>query len=305
MRLFVSQTTLAKRISLDGVGLHTGKPIHIDLLPADAGTGIVFKRTDVAASSPIEAHVLNIHSTDLNTTIGTNDLRVATIEHLMAAFAGLGVDNVIVKVNGPEVPVMDGSAQPFVDRILEAGICKQDSHRRVFVVKNACELRQGDKWIRIEPADSTIFSMEIDFRSRAIGRQTFEIDLGQKGFEEVVDSRTFCHVNDVNAMKKAGLALGGSLENAVVVSDDEVLNPEGLRCADEFVRHKLLDCIGDMALLGGPFLGKITAYKSGHGLHASFLKLLWQKRTEVFSIVEDSYSARVQDIAAAAHSLKP
>ncbi len=206
----------------------------------------------------------------------------------------------LVKLDGPEVPVMDGSANPFVEKILEAGLVDQATHRKILVVKDRCELRQGDKWIRIEPYHAPTYSMEIEFRSHAIGRQQVVVTLGAGGFETIMKCRTFCHVNDVNAMRKAGLALGGSLENAVVVSDEEVLNPDGLRCSDEFVRHKILDCVGDMALLGSPFMGKVTAYKSGHGLHASFLKLLWQKKSEIFSVIEDSYSPKYEfDVALA------
>jgi UDP-3-O-[3-hydroxymyristoyl] N-acetylglucosamine deacetylase len=205
----------------------------------------------------------------------------------MAAFAGLGVDNALVKIDGPEVPVMDGSASPFVDKILVAGLAAQDAQRRYFVVREAFEFRSGDKWIRVEPAQQTSFTMEIDFKSRAIGRQSFGFTQDREAFLDLAACRTFCHINDVNAMRRAGLALGGSLENAVVVSDDEVLNPEGLRFNDEFVRHKILDCVGDLALLGGPIIGKVTASKSGHGLHAAFMRAVWANRGEVLAIVED------------------
>lgn len=281
------QQTIARRIDLSGIGLHSGRMVRLEILPGDVGSGIVFKRIDILGMPTVAAHVSNIQSTDLNTTIGIGEVRVSTIEHLMAAFAGLGIDNAIVKIDGPEVPVMDGSAAPFVEAILDAGILPQSAERRVFVVRESFELRQGDKWIKIEPADSTTYSMSIEFKSQAIGRQSVEIEWTESAFEEIFASRTFCHVNDVTAMRKAGLALGGSLENAVVVSDDEVLNPEGLRYDDEFVRHKLLDCIGDLALLGAPLIGKITASKSGHGLHAGFMKALWQKRSEVLAVVED------------------
>lgn len=302
-----TQNTLARRVEILGIGLHTGRPVKMEILPAEVGSGIIFKRVDLPGSAPIPAHVNYILATDLNTTIGIGDVKVATIEHLMAAFVGLGVDNAIVKLDGGEVPVMDGSAAPFVDAILAAGLHSQGAIRKLFVVRETFELTQGDKWIRVEPADATSYSMHIDFRSRAIGQQTYQMAWSSGAFEQILSSRTFCHINDVNAMRKAGLALGGSLENAVVVSDDEVLNPDGLRAADEFVRHKLLDCVGDLALLGAPIVGKISAYKSGHGLHAGFMKALWQRRGEFLSVVEGvgtSYAASTLAASPAAVGMK-
>ena len=282
------QHTVARKIEISGVGLHSGRSVQLEILPANPGTGILFKRVDILGTPSVGAHVSNIMSTDLNTTIGTGDVRISTIEHLMAAFVGLGIDNAIVKINGPEIPIMDGSSQPFVESILSAGIVTQAAGRRAFVVRDTFELRQGDKWIRIEPADETSYSMMIDFGSQVIGQQSVEVGASRSEFMELCYSRTFCHVNDVTAMRKAGLALGGSLENAVVVSDTEVLNPHGLRCSDEFVRHKLLDCIGDLALLGAPLIGRIVASKSGHGLHAAFMKALWQRRGDVLAVLEDT-----------------
>lgn len=281
------QHTVARRIEVSGIALHSGKVVKIEILPAAINTGILFKRVDLPGMPSVLAHVSNIQSTDLNTTIAHGEAKVSTIEHLMAAFAGLGIDNALVKIDGPEVPVMDGSASPFVDRILAAGISSQEALRRYFVVREAFEFQMGDKWIRVEPSEITRFEMEIDFQSKVIGRQSFGFDLDRESFLDVSGSRTFCHINDVNAMRKAGLALGGSLENAVVVSDDEVLNPEGLRYDDEFVRHKLLDCVGDLSLLGAPIVGRIVAYKSGHGLHASFMKAVWAHRHQLLAVVED------------------
>lgn len=280
------QNTVARRVDVQGIGLHSGRTVRVEILPAEVGSGIVFKRVDLPGSPTIPAHVNNILATDLNTTIGIGDVKIATIEHLMAAFAGLGIDNALVKLDGAEVPVMDGSAAPFVEAIRSVGMTQQNDIRKLFVVRDTFELRQGDKWIKIEAADLTSYSMYIDFRSKAIGQQSYEMHWTMSSFDSIFSSRTFCHVNDVNAMRKAGLALGGSLENAVVVSDDEVLNPDGLRSSDEFVRHKLLDCVGDLALLGAPLIGKVSAYKSGHGLHAGFMKALWQRRSEFLSVVE-------------------
>jgi UDP-3-O-[3-hydroxymyristoyl] N-acetylglucosamine deacetylase len=294
------QHTVARRIEMSGIALHSGKVVRIEILPGAINTGIIFKRIDLPGSPTVAAHVSNIQSTDLNTTIANGDAKVSTIEHLMAAFAGLGVDNALIKIDGPEVPVMDGSAAPFVDKILVAGLAAQDAQRRYFVVREAFEFKSGDKWIRVEPAQKTSFTMEIDFKSRAIGRQFFGFTLDREAFLDLAACRTFCHINDVNAMRRAGLALGGSLENAVVVSDDEVLNPEGLRFDDEFVRHKILDCVGDLALLGGPIIGKVTASKSGHGLHAAFMRAVWANRGEVLAIVEDLGVRRSEQKSASA-----
>jgi UDP-3-O-[3-hydroxymyristoyl] N-acetylglucosamine deacetylase len=294
------QHTVARRVEMSGIALHSGKVVRIEILPSDINTGIVFKRVDLPGSPSVAAHVSNIQSTDLNTTIAHGDAKVSTIEHLMAAFAGLGIDNALVKIDGPEVPVMDGSAEPFVNKILSAGITTQDAQRRYFVVREAFEFRAGDKWIRVEPDEKASFAMEIDFKSKAIGRQSFGFELDREAFLDLASCRTFCHINDVNAMRRAGLALGGSLENAVVVSDEEVLNPEGLRFDDEFVRHKLLDCVGDLALLGGPMIGKVTASKSGHGLHASFMRAIWSNRHEMLAVVEDLGVRRTADKSASA-----
>lgn len=281
------QHTVARKVQLSGVALHSGKVVRMEIHPAAVNTGILFKRVDLPGMPGVLAHVSNIQSTDLNTTIGLGEAKVGTIEHLMAAFAGLGVDNAVVKIDGPEVPVMDGSAAPFIERILVAGLAVQNAQRKYFVVRTPFELRSGDKWIKVEPSDSRDFEMQIDFKSQAIGRQSFSYSFARDSFLKIAGCRTFCHVNDVNAMRRAGLALGGSLENAIVVSDEDVLNPEGLRFKDEFVRHKLLDCVGDLSLLGGPIIGKISAHKSGHGLHAAFMRAIWARRDEVLAVVED------------------
>jgi UDP-3-O-[3-hydroxymyristoyl] N-acetylglucosamine deacetylase len=289
--LSLKQRTVKQAIKLSGIGLHSGKTLHLNIIPASENFGIQFCRVDLPQKPMIPAHANQIHSTDLNTTIAVSadpsSPRVATIEHLMAAFAGLEIDNVLVEINGPEIPVMDGSAAPFVEAILDVGITEQNAKRSYYIVKDTFELRQADKWIRIEPARYTSYEMAIDFRSQVIGQQSLRVDwTSVEALESIFLSRTFCHVNDVNAMRKAGLALGGSLENAIVVSDSEVMNPEGLRFDDEFVRHKMLDCIGDLTLMGAPLIGKITAYKSGHGLHAAFMKALWQIRLEKLTLVE-------------------
>ena len=280
------QSTLRTKISLNGIGLHSGHKIRLEILPADANQGIVFRRIDLAGAEPIKASVTNVSSTELSTRIGHGENNVSTIEHLMAAFAGLGVDNAIVHVDGPEVPIMDGSAAPFVDQILVAGIVKVNGYRRLFIIKDALEIRDGDKLMRIEPSDRLEFRCSVDYGAGVIGRQELDFTFSRSSFLDLCESRTFCHLKEVNAMRQAGLALGGSLDNAIVVTDTAVMNPEGLRYNDEFVRHKLLDCIGDLALVGAPLVGRITLNKAGHALHARFVAELMRRKAELISVVE-------------------
>jgi UDP-3-O-[3-hydroxymyristoyl] N-acetylglucosamine deacetylase len=300
---------LKKKIELKGIGLHSGRPATLTVLPAEGHTGVVFRRTDLAHAEPIKATVTNICSTDLSTSIGNGQNKVATIEHLMAAFAGLGIDNALVLVDGPEVPIMDGSSAPFVDALLAAGIAKIPGHRRLFVVKDAFEIKDGDKLMRVEPADRLEFSCVVDYKSGAIGRQALDFTFSRANFLDLCESRTFCHFKEVEAMRAHGLALGGSLDNAIVVTDTEVMNPGGLRYADEFVRHKLLDCIGDLALLGAPLVGKITLHKAGHALHAKFVTELMRRKAELLSVVEtgsfrDRRPAVAEALAGNSHGLR-
>jgi len=303
MKTMERQATVAQPIQLKGIGLHSGKTVELELLPAGVNSGIWFQRTDHAGAQPVAAHYSNVSSTDLSTSIGSGGNKVSTIEHLMAAFAGLGIDNVMVRVSGEELPILDGSSAPFVAAIRTAGIRKLDGYKKQFIVREAFELRSGDRYIRVEPASRQRFSCIIEFGSSVIGRQTCEYQSSRTAFTRLCEARTFCHVNEVDAMRKVGLALGGSLENAVVVSDSEVVNAEGLRSHDEFVRHKLLDAIGDLALLGGELVGKITLHKAGHGLHAQFMNELMKRRSECLSVVESAEfgatTSEVQDFAAA------
>lgn len=280
------QSTLRKKLTLSGIGLHSGRNVRLDVLPAMPNTGIVFQRTDLAGAPQIKANVCNISSTDLSTTIGTGENKVSTIEHLMAAFAGLGIDNALVLVDAPEIPIMDGSAAPFVDQLLMAGIVKVNGTRHLLIVKKAFEVRAGDKLMRVEPSDRLEFSCTVDYGKSIIGRQELDLVFSRSSFLDLCESRTFCHLNEVNAMRNVGLALGGSLDNAIVVTDTVVMNPGGLRTADEFVRHKLLDAIGDLALLGSPLLGRVTLHKGGHALHAAFVKELMARRDELLTVVE-------------------
>jgi len=268
------QATLGSPVRFAGVGLHSGCLVNVEILPAAANTGIIFHRIDESEAVPVSANPFNITETRLSTTIGHGSSRVSTIEHIMAAFAGLGIDNAFVRIDNSEVPILDGSAAPFVDQILIANIVEIDAPKKYLICKKTCEISKGDQLIRIEPYDGLSFHCSIDFTdvSPVIGKQSITTEFDEKSFGKLSEARTFCHIKDVNYMRSNGLARGGSLDNAVVVDGEKVLNVEGLRFEDEFVRHKLLDCIGDLALLGGILQGKITLCKSGHALHGEFTK---------------------------------
>ena len=273
------QRTLSAPARLTGVGLHSGRTVTVEVLPAKPNSGIVFHRTDSEYAGSVEAHVFNVSATELSTSIGIGASAISTIEHLMAALAGLGIDNATITIDGPEVPILDGSSTQFVEAFLRAGICVQRAKRHYFQVVSPFEFVRGDKWIRIEPHRRTRFKCSIDFPVQVIGKQQLEMNLTTQSFLDLANARTFCHVREVTAMRNAGFALGGSLENAIVVDDAGVLNKEGLRSRDEFVRHKLLDAIGDFMLLGAPLIGKVTLHKSGHGMHAQCLEELLRHKS--------------------------
>jgi UDP-3-O-[3-hydroxymyristoyl] N-acetylglucosamine deacetylase len=280
------QSTLRAPVSFAGKGLHSGREVRLEVCPAPAGSGIVFLRTDLESVEPIRAYAANIISSELSTTIGRGCNTVATIEHLMAALAGLGIDNAVVRIDGPEVPIVDGSAAPFVDGFLAAGIAKVSGYRKMLVVRESFQVEEDNKLIRVEPARSLSFECSIDYGDKVIGKQSLAYEVNRSSFLSLCGSRTFCHVRDVDAMRAAGLALGGSLENAVVVTDDGVMNQEGLRFSDEFVRHKLLDCIGDLALLGAPLVGRVTLKRAGHALHARFMREILARKHELLAVVD-------------------
>ncbi len=271
------QQTLASKVKLSGIGLHSGSLVELEIRPAPANTGIVFERSDLQRSHSIDALAENVIDTKLSTSIGRARASVSTIEHLMAALAGLGVDNAVVSVSGPEVPIMDGSSKVFVDSLMRVGFVRQNARRHVRYVKSEFEYCEGDKFIRVEPSRNFRVTCSIDFSDSVIGYQqiTWEYSLGS--FLELAEARTFCHERDVEIMKRHGLAKGGSLQNAVVVSDRGILNSEGLRSANEFVQHKLLDFIGDLSLAGLPVIGSYTIHKSGHDLNYKFLSALLEQ----------------------------
>jgi UDP-3-O-[3-hydroxymyristoyl] N-acetylglucosamine deacetylase len=260
-----------------GVGLHTGARVELTLRPATADTGIVFHRTDLAGSPPLPATATMVGDTRLSSTLRAGDAGVSTVEHLMSALAGLGIDNLHVDVAGPEVPIMDGSAGPFVYLLQGAGIVEQDAPKRYLRVVAPVEVRDGDKWARFEPFDGFRLDFTIDFPHPVFGTENRHvvIDFAEHSYiREVARARTFGFMQDVEAMRAAGLGLGGSLQNAIVLDEVRVLNSEGLRYDNEFVRHKVLDAIGDLYLLGHPLIGQYTAHKSGHALNNALARAL-------------------------------
>ncbi|GFO54275.1 UDP-3-O-acyl-N-acetylglucosamine deacetylase [Geomonas sp. Red276] len=281
------QNTLGNKVTFSGIGLHTGKTITLTLRPAEAGTGIVFHRVDITPAVSIEAKAANVVATRLSTTIGHDGATVSTIEHLMAALYGCGIDNAHIDIDGPEVPIMDGSAAPFVENIVKAGskACGKAA-RRYLVVKKPVTVIEGDKRISIIPSRHYKISFDMEFAHPAVRSQFRSMVFSNDCFSrEFAGARTFGFLAEVEMMKSHGLALGGSLENAVVIGDQGVLNEEGLRYPDEFVRHKILDSVGDLALAGYRLFGHVKSVKSGHDLnHKLVTELL--KRTDAYAIVE-------------------
>ena len=269
------QRTLKSAIRATGVGLHTGEKVAMTLRPALPNAGIVFRRIDLPAPVDIAADAFNVSDTRLCSTIESDGVKVATVEHVMSAFAGLGIDNAFVDLTGSEVPIMDGSAAPFVFLIQSAGIEQQPVPKRFFRIKSAVEVKDGEKWARFEPFEGFKLSFSIEFDHPAFERsaQTACVDFANTSYvKEVARARTFGFIQEVEALRESGLALGGSLDNAIVVDEYRVLNAEGLRYSDEFVKHKVLDAIGDLYLIGHPLIGAFSAHKSGHALNNRLLR---------------------------------
>ena len=267
------QQTLARPVQCTGIGLHSGKRVNLTIKPAPVNHGIKFVRTDLAHRPVISAHFRNVVDTSLATTLGTDGVIVSTVEHLMAALVGLCIDNALVEMDGYEAPIMDGSAGPFTSMLKEAGIRTQPGKRYTFVVKKPIEMSDGDRKVGLYPSDTLKITCTIEFDHPLVRRQSYTISLTDGLFEkEISRARTFGFLHEVNYLKQNGFARGGSLENAVVIDRDRILNREGLRYENEFVRHKVLDCIGDLSLLGMPLIGHIVAYKSGHTLNHALLK---------------------------------
>ena len=274
----VKQRTLKNPVQATGVGLHTGERVDLALRPAPANSGIVFRRVDLTPAVEIRAEAYAVKDTRLSTCLETEQgVRVSTIEHLMSAFAGLGVDNAVVELSSAEVPIMDGSAGTFIFLVQSAGIAEQSAAKQFIRIKKTVEVKDGDKWVRFEPFNGYKLGFTINFAHPvfAATKQNVTIDLGEHSYiKEVSRARTFGFMQEVEALRAQGLALGGNLDNAIVMDEYRVINPDGLRFEDEFVKHKVLDAIGDLYLLGHPLIGAFSGYKSGHALNNALLRAL-------------------------------
>jgi len=273
----LNQRTLKNSIRATGVGLHTGQKVLMTLHPAAPDTGIIFRRTDLSPSVDIPARAENVGETMLGTTLHVGAAKVSTVEHLLSALAGLGIDNLLIELSAPEVPIMDGSAGPFVFLLQSAGIEEQEMPKRFVRILQTVEVRDGDKWARFDPYDGFRVNFEIEFNHPTFKQhtQSATMDFSTTSFlREVSRARTFGFMRDLESMRAHNLALGGNLDNAIVLDDHRVLNEDGLRYEDEFVKHKILDAIGDLYLLGHSLIGEFSGYKSGHGLNNRLLRTL-------------------------------
>jgi UDP-3-O-[3-hydroxymyristoyl] N-acetylglucosamine deacetylase len=283
-----AQTTLANRVMLSGVGVHSGHAASVTLHPAEADSGIYFYRTnlDDGQDREIPADYRHVSATDLCTTIGVSGASVATIEHLMATLRGMEIDNCMIEVDGPEVPVMDGSAEAFIDAIDQVGIETLSKARRYIKILKPVRVEHGTSFAEFTPYDGRRIEVEIDFANPLVGRQRYAADMTADRFRrDIGRARTFGFYSDVKNLWARGFALGASLENAIVIGEDRVMNPEGLRYADEFVRHKALDAVGDLALAGAPILGCYRSYRGGHRLNFLAVETLLADR-EAWTLVE-------------------
>ena len=265
-RIEMRQTTIAKKVHNVGIGLHKGEPIRLTLEPLEAGSGIVFYRSDLGVS--FKAEPKNVINTQMATVVGNEKGYISTIEHLMSAINAYGIDNIRIIVDANEIPVMDGSSASFCMLLDEAGVRELDANKKALIIKRVVEIREGDKLVRLSPSKSPKFDYTIKFSHPLIGTQHHVFEFSKKAYlKEISRARTFGFLKDVQALRSMGLALGGSLENAVVIDENKILNPEGLRFENEFVRHKILDAIGDLALVGAPILGDYTAFAGSHDLN--------------------------------------
>ncbi|MXX15674.1 MAG: UDP-3-O-acyl-N-acetylglucosamine deacetylase [Gammaproteobacteria bacterium] len=289
----IIQRTLKNIIRATGVGLHTGKKVYLTLKPAVEDTGIVFVRTDLDPAVEVPARPENVSDTRLSTTLERDGVKISTVEHLMSAFAGLGIDNAYVELSAPEVPIMDGSAGPFVFLLQSAGIHEQKKLKKFIRIKKPCVVKEDDKWAKFEPFNGFKVTFAIDFDHPILksSTQTASVDFSTTSFvKEVSRARTFGFMDDLEALRNAGLAQGGSFDNAIVMDSYHILNDDGLRYEDEFVKHKVLDAIGDLYLLGHPLIGEFSAHKSGHALNNCLLRKLIKDQSawELVSYADES-----------------
>ena len=283
----LNQKTINKTISFNGVGLHSGKIVKVCIRPADPNTGIVFKRIDLQNNNLIFPNFSNVSNTSLNTTVSNEfGVKVSTIEHLMGALFGLGIDNALVEIDNEEVPILDGSAKEFITRIIDAGFKVSNSPIKIIKINKKIEFKDGERKISISPSKLSLdIDFELKYKSTAIGNQRNKINVYEDDLQDVFNSRTFCLYEDIEMIKKKGLAKGGSLDNAIVVKENNILNKNGLRNSKEFVNHKILDCIGDLYTCGYRMIANIACSQGGHYLTNQLLRKVFQDKQN-FSIVE-------------------
>lgn len=271
------QKTIRNRAEVEGVGLHSGARSRLTFVPAPVSTGVHFVRTDLAGRPSLKVHAENVSATSYATTISGPAFSVSTIEHCLAALSALRIDNLFVELDGPEIPICDGSAFEFLQAIQASGVLEQDQPRKYCYIRDIVEVAEGDKWARVLPYQGLRLNVEIDFPQAAIGQQALDIDINEASFtQDIAKARTFGFLEDVENLQKKGLARGGSLANAIVVSGAEILNPEGLRWSNEFVRHKVLDALGDLVTLTMPLMGQVVLHKAGHDLMNKLVRKILQ-----------------------------
>ena len=284
---YLNQKTIKSSIKFEGIGLHSGKNVKVTLLPAEPNSGIIFKRVDLKTNNIVHPNFINVTNTSLNTTI-SNDfgVKISTIEHLMGALFGLGIDNLLVEIDNEEVPILDGSAKEFVSKIIDIGITSSDAPIKIIKIKNKVEFKDGQRFISIEPSKLSLnIDYELQYTNPLIGIQRNEVKVYENDLTNVYDSRTFCLYEDIEIIKKKGLAKGGSLNNAIVVNNEEILNKDGLRNDKEFVNHKILDCMGDLYTCGYRLLGNIKCIQGGHYLTNQLLRKVF-KNQENYTVLE-------------------
>ncbi len=276
------QKTVEKELSLVGTGIHLGKPVRINIKPAPPNHGIVFKRLDVIEKkSLIKTTYANIFSSELCSTLINNyGISVKTVEHLLAAFSGVGISNALIEIDNEEIPILDGSSIKFVNSLLEAGVRNQNNPKNFCFIKKTIEVTNNNGWVKMEPANELILTVVIDYPKTCIGKQKFSLTISPESFlSELSNNRTFCLKKDINGMRKRGFALGGNLDNAIVVDGYKILNPNGLRRKDEFVRHKMLDALGDLSLAGFPLIGHYMSFCGGHRLNNQLIRDIFSDKT--------------------------
>lgn len=274
------QRTLRKEIFCSSIGLHTGRKVNMKIKPAPVDTGIIFIRKDLPDAKPIPADFNMVCDTTLATSLGYNGVTVSTVEHILSAFSGMGLDNAVIELDSFEVPIMDGSSRPFVNMLKEVGTRIQGKSKKMLVIKKPVSVKDGEGTVALLPSEEFKITYEIDFAHRAIGKQSYSVTFSDKNYEDnICSARTFGFLKEVEFLQAKGLGLGGSLDNVIILDDEKIINKDGLRMPDEFVKHKVLDAIGDLFLLGMPIIGHFVAYKSGHRLNNLLLQELMHNET--------------------------